>query len=79
MQPVEKFHVCPNCKSGSAYRSRRRGALEFFLHYFLFTSPYRCKECETRYFRMRMPKGAGAGAAKHTPTSAPPSHAAHSA
>jgi hypothetical protein len=71
MTLIEKFPVCPNCKSGSAYRSRRRGALEFFLHYFLFTSPYRCKRCETRYYRTRMPKDAGTGAAKHTTTSAP--------
>jgi hypothetical protein len=59
MQLVEKHSVCPNCKSGSAYRSRRRGRLEFFLHYFLFTSPYRCKECEQRYFRTRRRKTAG--------------------
>jgi hypothetical protein len=69
MQLVEKFQVCPNCKSATAYRSRRRGAREFFLHYFLFTSPYRCKECEQRYFRTRMAKDSGKGAAKHAPTS----------
>jgi predicted Zn-ribbon and HTH transcriptional regulator len=75
MQLVEKHSVCPNCKSGSTYRSRRRGRLEFFLHYFLFTSPYRCKDCQTRYFRTRMAKGARRGAAKQTSST----HAAHGA
>jgi hypothetical protein len=75
MTLVEKSHVCPNCKGTSCYRSRRRGALEFFFHYFLFTSPYRCKDCDTRYYRTRMAKDAR----KHAGTHAATGHAAHHA
>jgi predicted RNA-binding Zn-ribbon protein involved in translation (DUF1610 family) len=53
MVSVEKSAKCPNCGSSTAYRSRRHGALEFFLHYVFFTSPYRCKDCEYRYYRSR--------------------------
>jgi hypothetical protein len=56
MPLVEKSAVCPNCQGTSCFRSRRRGALEFFFHYVLFTSPYRCKDCDTRYYRTRMAK-----------------------
>ena len=54
MPLVEKFAICPNCQGPSCFRSRRRGALEFFFHYVLFTSPYRCEDCDTRYFRTRI-------------------------
>lgn len=27
--------------------------MEFLLHYLFFTSPYRCKDCEYRYYRSR--------------------------
>jgi hypothetical protein len=75
MTLVEKFAVCPNCKGTDCYRSRRRGAMEFFFHYFLFTSPYRCKDCDTRFLHRRIAKDSGEVAAKQSP----PSHAAHSA
>jgi predicted Zn-ribbon and HTH transcriptional regulator len=45
---------CPNCRSGRISRSRRKGFEEFLLHYFCFISPYRCRECDFRYFRYRM-------------------------
>jgi hypothetical protein len=53
MLPVERSPKCPNCGSATAYRSRRIGAIEFLLHYVFFTSPYRCKDCEYRYYRPR--------------------------
>lgn len=53
MLSVEKSPKCPNCGSSTAYRSRRIGAMEFVLHYVFFTSPYRCKDCEHRYYRSR--------------------------
>jgi len=53
MISIEKSPKCPNCNSTTAYRSRRIGAIEFLLHYVFFTSPYRCKECEYRYYRSR--------------------------
>jgi hypothetical protein len=27
--------------------------MEFLLHYLFFTSPYRCQNCEYRYYRSR--------------------------
>ncbi len=75
MEHTGKSHVCPTCQSTSCYRSRRRGVAEFFLHYVLFTSPYRCKDCDQRYFRRRSFKDAAKAAVEQTPTS----HAAHNA
>jgi hypothetical protein len=63
MFSIEKSPKCPNCSSTIAYRSRRIGAIEFFLHYVFFTSPYRCKDCEYRYYRSR---GSNARADKST-------------
>jgi len=45
--------VCPDCQSKSLQRSRRKGCVEWFLHYFLFISPYRCMSCRVRHFRSR--------------------------
>jgi hypothetical protein len=46
--------TCPHCGSSKIYRSRRRGAEEWFLHYFRSTSPYRCKNCDGRFLRRRL-------------------------
>jgi hypothetical protein len=53
MEYIGKSHVCPNCQSTSCRRSRRSGAVEFLLHYLFFITPYRCKDCDQRYFRRR--------------------------
>jgi predicted Zn-ribbon and HTH transcriptional regulator len=45
--------VCPNCDSASIHRSRRTGLHESLLHWVLFISPYRCKDCDYRHFRFR--------------------------
>jgi len=47
--------VCPFCGCNKIYRSRRHGTHEWFLHYFRFTSPYRCQDCDGRFFRSRRP------------------------
>jgi hypothetical protein len=75
MEYTGKSHVCPNCQSTSCHRSRRNGAVEFFLHHFFFVTPYRCEDCDQRYFRRRSFKDAAKAAVGHTPTG----HAAHSA
>ena len=46
--------VCPGCGSASIHRSKRRGMLEHILHTILNTSPYRCKECDFRFFRFQL-------------------------
>jgi hypothetical protein len=41
---------CPDCQSGRIHRSRSRGIVESLL-VFLRIRPYRCKECDYRFFR----------------------------
>jgi predicted RNA-binding Zn-ribbon protein involved in translation (DUF1610 family) len=75
MEHTGKTHACPNCQSTSIYRSRRRGLKEFFFHHVLFMSPYRCKDCDTRFLHRRIAKEAAKAAPGHSPTT----HAPHSA
>ena len=42
---------CPRCGSHSVRRSRRRGAMERMVCALLGVSPFRCDECDHRYFR----------------------------
>ena len=44
---------CPRCSSHLVHRSRRRGLIERVAHALLQISPYRCDECDHRYFRWR--------------------------
>jgi len=43
---------CPGCQSDLTHRSRTRGILESLL-VFLRIRPYRCDECDCRFFRWR--------------------------
>jgi uncharacterized protein with PIN domain len=45
---------CPNCGSASIRRSRRNGVIEKILLKALALHPYRCEECDDRYFRLGM-------------------------
>ncbi len=45
---------CPNCHSTTVRRSRRKGIGEVLLHFLVFISPYRCKDCGERFFRSRL-------------------------
>jgi hypothetical protein len=75
MEHTGKTHVCPNCQSTSCHRSRRSGAVDFILHTFFFITPYRCKDCDQRFFRRRTSKDLRKAAPAHSPTS----HAPHRA
>lgn len=44
---------CPGCKSELTHRSRTRGIVES-LPVFLPIRPYRCDECDCRFFRWRV-------------------------
>jgi hypothetical protein len=46
---------CPSCKSEKIRRSRRKGAFEKALSRVIFLYPYRCKECDERYFSFGLP------------------------
>jgi hypothetical protein len=45
--------ICPQCRSGDCFRSRRKGALDF-----VFTlaacRPWRCHTCEKRFYAWRV-------------------------
>jgi len=45
---------CPRCLSIVIYRSRRSRAAERLLKLF-FVFPYRCRECGSRFYRLRLP------------------------
>ena len=51
-----EINRCPNCESGRIRRSRRRGLVEKVACAVLLVSPYRCEECDQRYFRFRTGK-----------------------
>jgi hypothetical protein len=42
---------CPSCKSARVHRSRRNGLLEFVISR-TFVHPFRCEECDLRFFRL---------------------------
>jgi hypothetical protein len=75
MEHAGKPHVCPNCQSTSCHRSRRSGAVDFILHTFFFITPYRCRECDQRYYRRRGFKDSTKAGTEHSP----PTHAPHRA
>jgi len=50
----KQFPLCPICESDNVYRSRRNGLIEWVLHHLLFKSPYRCQDCNERFFRSRL-------------------------
>lgn len=45
---------CPQCRSSFISKSRKRGLKDFFLHALLSTRPYRCMDCDHRFFRFHM-------------------------
>lgn len=53
---LSKSHVCPNCGSHQYYKSRRKGLWEQFLHSVFSISPFRCTQCDERYFGSRHPQ-----------------------
>ena len=42
---------CPLCSSKRVYRSRRNGIIERKLLAIIFVRPFRCGECDYRFFR----------------------------
>jgi hypothetical protein len=43
--------TCPNCRSSLNHRSRTKGIVETFLLPLIFMRPFRCEECDDRFFR----------------------------
>jgi hypothetical protein len=51
---LTRILICPNCGGKEVRRSRRKGLGEAILHLVLFVSPFRCRECYERFFRLRL-------------------------
>ena len=49
---------CPECGSGMMHRSRRKGVVEKVLCGVLPIHPYRCNDCDYRFFRLRLANSA---------------------
>jgi hypothetical protein len=45
------FLICPNCGSDRVRRSIRKGAEDWIRRHLLFKNPYRCGDCDERFFR----------------------------
>jgi len=43
-------HICPRCQSAATQRSRRRGTLELALLDLLPVRPFRCRDCDRRFY-----------------------------
>jgi hypothetical protein len=41
---------CPSCQNPSIYRSRRHGMFESILGGILLLYPYRCQQCDARFY-----------------------------
>jgi transposase-like protein len=46
-------NTCPRCGSNLVRRSRRRGMFERIMCALGLISPFRCEDCDYRYFRFR--------------------------
>lgn len=44
---------CPNCDNTRIHLSRRKGFLERGILAMIFIRPFRCDECDGRFFRWR--------------------------
>ena len=68
-EPKQKYPtpVCPSCGSARTRRSMRTGAQDWVRHNLLFKSPYRCQDCDHRFFGFRQPR--------HEPNSPTTKHA----
>jgi ribosomal protein L37AE/L43A len=43
-------HLCPSCGSGAVDRTQRHGALERLYLTLANQRPYRCRECDHRFY-----------------------------
>jgi len=43
--------TCPNCGSRLTHRSKTKGILESVLLAIIFVHPFRCEECDSRFFQ----------------------------
>jgi transposase-like protein len=53
IQTGEESAHCPSCKSSKLRRTHRTGIVERSLSKIFGLRPYRCKECDERFFRIK--------------------------
>jgi predicted RNA-binding Zn-ribbon protein involved in translation (DUF1610 family) len=46
-----KSHECPQCGSYLVRRSKKRTLVEYIVCRLLFVRPYRCDDCDIRFFK----------------------------
>jgi predicted Zn-ribbon and HTH transcriptional regulator len=56
MRGVSVAIRCPDCHSGHIHRSRTKGVLESVLLATVCLRPFRCEDCDLRFFRWSMEK-----------------------
>ena len=64
MPPKSCSIACPSCRSARISKSRRKGLTEFLLHTLLFRNPYRCLDCDLRFFRVHLSRSSKHRSAK---------------
>jgi transcription elongation factor Elf1 len=55
MQFLQSTHQCPECSSNNVRRARRHGVLEHMLMKMIRVHPYRCENCEARFYNAVTP------------------------
>ena len=56
MKPDSK-RPCPHCGSSEVFRSHRRGAVERYLLRAIGVRPFRCVNCDARFYRLKHSDG----------------------
>jgi hypothetical protein len=51
--PKKPLPPCPNCGSANTKRGLRKKAEELVLNRMMFQVPYRCNDCDHRFFGFR--------------------------
>ena len=56
MKPDSK-RLCPHCGSSEIFRSHRRNAVERYLLRAIGVRPFRCVNCDARFYRLKHSDG----------------------
>ena len=54
---VDPKRYCPHCGSAEVFRSHRRGAMERYLLRAIGVRPFRCVNCDARFYRLKHSDG----------------------
>jgi predicted RNA-binding Zn-ribbon protein involved in translation (DUF1610 family) len=54
---VDPKRQCPHCGSSEIFRSHRRNAVERYLLRAIHVRPFRCADCDARFYGLRRSDG----------------------